>query len=180
MHNTTAPSPYRQIARAQERQKTARSPILGTRPTRPAGRPGLFAPAGLRRFTASPWATKQPEDLSMRFLRHDGIYQSDGGPNPSSDRSHCLPPAAPNPSPTTRREDHVVLIVPMSSDRIFLDGLLASIARLRFTGTARLTWVFWTQPETGHFYFARKRTFLLCSDSPCFLNVVSTLVVRCN
>jgi hypothetical protein len=30
---------------------------------------------------------------------------------------------------------HVLLIVATSSDRLFLNGVLASIARLRFTGT---------------------------------------------
>src|SRR5258708_34980690 len=36
--------------------------------------------------------------------------------------------------------------------------------RLRFTGTLRLTCVFSGPRQTGHFYFARKRTFLLCLD----------------
>jgi hypothetical protein len=72
------------------------------------------------------------------------------------------------PSPTTRREDHVILIVPMSSDRLFLGGLLASIARLRFTGTINLTCSFPELLQTGHFYFAGNRTFLLCLDSSRF------------
>jgi hypothetical protein len=33
---------------------------------------------------------------------------------------------------------HALPIVAMSSDRLFLNGLLASIARLRFTGITRL------------------------------------------
>src|SRR5260370_31130534 len=40
-------------------------------------------------------------------------------------------------------------------------GLLASIARLRFTGTARLTRIPPALVKTGHFYFAETRTFLL-------------------
>ena len=69
-----------------------------------------------------------------------------------------------HPSPTTRREDHVVLIVQMSSDRLFLGRLLASIACLRFTGTINLPCFFQEPTQTGHFYFARMRTFLLCLD----------------
>ena len=61
------------------------------------------------------------------------------------------------PSPTTCREDHVILIVPMSSGRLFLDGLLASIARLRFTGTINLPCSF---PRA-----TLNRTFLLCQDA---------------
>ena len=35
--------------------------------------------------------------------------------------SHCLPPAAPDPSQRTCREEHALLIVQMSSGRLFLD-----------------------------------------------------------
>ncbi|MGH9824624.1 MAG: hypothetical protein ACREDR_15405, partial [Blastocatellia bacterium] len=70
-----------------------------------------------------------------------------------------------HPSPTTRREDHVILIVPMSSGRLFLGGLLASFARLRFTGTIHLPCSFPGPLQTGHFYFAGNRTFLLCLDT---------------
>jgi hypothetical protein len=61
--------------------------------------------------------------LSNAFLRHRGIYQSDVGSllNPSLNGSHHLPPAARHSGPRTRREDHALLIVPMSSDRLFLD-----------------------------------------------------------
>jgi len=34
---------------------------------------------------------------------------------------HRLPTMAPDPGSRTRREDHVLPIVPMSSDRLFLD-----------------------------------------------------------
>ena len=89
------------------------------------------------------------------FSRHRGIYRSDvrlllawtGAPPPDG---------SSNPSPTTRRQDHVILIVPMSSDRLFLEGLLASIAPLRFTGTINLSCSSaWTTPN---------RTFLLCQE----------------
>jgi hypothetical protein len=57
------------------------------------------------------------------FLRHGGIYLSDArfSSNPSLDESRCLPPAAPNPSQRTCREEHALLIVQMSSGRLFLD-----------------------------------------------------------
>ena len=59
----------------------------------------------------------------IAFLRHRGIYLSDVGflSNPSLDWSHCLPPAAPDPSQRTCREEHALLIVQMSSGRLFLD-----------------------------------------------------------
>jgi hypothetical protein len=41
--------------------------------------------------------------------------------NPCLDWSHCLPPAAPDPSQRTCREEHALLIVQMSSGRLFLD-----------------------------------------------------------
>ena len=129
-----------------------------------AKRSGVFAASF---FCSTPFAdTGNSKDLGKRFWRHHGIYQSDVGSRwrPSPGWNRRLPPTAP-----TRTREHIgrnmlSLIVPMSSGRLFLDGLLASIVRLCFTGTARVTWVFWTQPQTGHFYFASRRTFLLCPD----------------
>ena len=76
--------------------------------------------------------------LRMRFFRHDGIYRSDvssplftPGPFPAfrSGRRQGIGHAGKNmPCPSSA----------MSSGRLFLDGLLASIARLRFTGIIRL------------------------------------------
>src|ERR1700689_1239050 len=61
--------------------------------------------------------------IRMRFLRHGGIYRSDMGllSYPKPGPKHRLPPMAPDPSPRTRREERALLIVPMSSDRLFLD-----------------------------------------------------------
>jgi hypothetical protein len=62
-----------------------------------------------------------------------------------------------------RRKETRLPIVAMSSGRLFLNGLLASIARLRFTGTRNLTCnsaspgekgTFLLCPHGGHFYFA--------------------------
>ncbi len=71
-----------------------------------------------------------------------------GGPPPAS-HSH--------PNSTAQREDCAIPIVPMSSGWLFLDGLLASMARLRFTSMINLTWLF--QSPTPN------RTFLLCQDA---------------
>ena len=74
----------------------------------------------------------------MRFLRHGGIYRSDvsftsfnPGPCPAFRSGRCqgIGHAGKNmPCPSSA----------MSSGRLFLDGLLASIARLRFTGMHQL------------------------------------------
>ena len=45
------------------------------------------------------------------------------------------------------------LIVATSSGRLILNGLLASIARLRFTGTRNLTRNLTSKGKRGHFYF---------------------------
>ena len=72
--------------------------------------------------------------LRMRFIGHGGIYRSDVS-------SHLLPLARCSASRSGRRQGigHAGKNMPcpssaMSSGRLFLDGLLASIARLRFTG----------------------------------------------
>ena len=76
--------------------------------------------------------------LGMRLVRHDGIYRSDVSfllftlgacPAFRSGRCQGIGHAGKNmPSPSSA----------MSSVRLFLDGLLASIARLRFTGRIRI------------------------------------------
>jgi hypothetical protein len=74
----------------------------------------------------------------MRFFRHGGIYRSDVSlhlvnlgryPASRSGRCQAIGHAGKNmPCPSSA----------MSSGRLFLDGLLASIARLRFTGIISL------------------------------------------
>ncbi len=75
----------------------------------------------------------------MRFLRHDGIYRSDVSLlliNPAQ-----MPPPVGRPRCRVIARDGRSTPFPssaMSSGRLFLDGLLASIARLRFTGIISL------------------------------------------
>jgi hypothetical protein len=74
-------------------------------------------------------------------------------------------PVGSGPGPKARRKETRLPIVATSSGRLFLNGLLASIARLRFTGTRNLTCNS-NKPR-------QKGTFLLCLDShsrgPCWL-----------
>jgi hypothetical protein len=82
--------------------------------------------------------SKNEGALCKRFLRHLGIYRSDvslllvnlgqsaairSGPGQAIGRA-----GRNTPCPSSA----------MSSGRLFLDGVLASIARLRFTGSTRL------------------------------------------
>ncbi len=81
---------------------------------------------------------KKEGALTKRFLRHNGIYRSDVSsllftPGPLSrfpvGRCQGIGQAGKTmPCPSSA----------MSSGRLFLDGLLASIARLRFTGIVRI------------------------------------------
>jgi hypothetical protein len=74
----------------------------------------------------------------MRFLRHDGIYCSD-----VSCRLKNLGRSAASGRVRPRFRERAgskraLPIVAMSSGRLFLSGLLASIARLRFTDDSQL------------------------------------------
>jgi hypothetical protein len=72
-------------------------------------------------------------------------------------RIYRIPVGGAEPGPEARRKETRLPIVATSSGRLFLNGLLASIARLRFTGTRNLTCNF-TKPR-------QKGTFLLCLDT---------------
>jgi hypothetical protein len=74
-------------------------------------------------------------------------------------------PVGSGPGPEARRKKTRLPIVATSSGRLFLNGLLASIARLRFTGTRNVTCNFTSPGKRGHFYFASEGTFLLCLDN---------------
>ena len=108
-----------------------------------------------------------PRAPGMRFLRHRGIYRSDSGPLKNQTWAGALPPAGNSyPSPRTRREDHALLIVPMSSDRLFLDRVgrhqspspLHRHAQINMhPRLARSKQDISTLQRIGHFYFALTR-----------------------
>jgi hypothetical protein len=162
-------------------RKSESSPYTGKLSARPAGKPGdfLIAKESLRRSLLRHCLVVQlPTQIlgrpSMRFLRQGEIYRSDVVPNQRQNQNQIpgrAPTAsrrsAPSPGKRTRREDHALLIVRDEFRTGYsLIGLLASIARLRFTGTRRLTCTLRGSRRRGHFYFARKGTFLLCLDKP--------------
>jgi hypothetical protein len=144
------------------------SPYTGKLSARPAGKPGYF-PSPRRAcddsFSATAfWCSYRhyTEVPQYAFSRQGGIYRSDvvqtqkqsqnqiPGREPTASRW-----SAPSPGKRTRREDHALLIVRDEFRTGYsLIGLLASIARLRFTGTRRLT----CTPQTAR----PKGTFLLC------------------
>ena len=78
----------------------------------------------------------------MRFQGMGGIYRSDVDQNENQILGRDRPPPdgrPRGPGKRTRREDHALLIVHDEFRTGYsLIGLLASIARLRFTGTVRI------------------------------------------
>ena len=124
----TLPRALRAVRRLRRWREGKVRPVPGNAPHQPAGKPGAFFTSWKERLRPSLRRHSEPQRANntgaprWRFLRHDGIYQSDVGSfEPSLDRSHCLPPAAPDPSARTRREDRILLIVLMSSGRLFLE-----------------------------------------------------------
>jgi hypothetical protein len=85
----------------------------------------------------------------MRFLRQGGIFRSDVVQTENqSQRQNQIPGreptasrwSAPGPGKRTRREDHALLIVRDEFRTGYSSiGLLASRARLRFTGIVRIS-----------------------------------------
>jgi hypothetical protein len=102
--------------------------------------------------------------LRMRFLRHGGIYRPDGGCLENQTWAEEPPPAGRSyPGPRTRREDHALLIVPMSSGRLFLDRVGRHQSPSPLHRHAQINMHSWqrlakedisTLQKSGHFYFA--------------------------
>src|SRR6266849_6098785 len=100
----------------------------------------------------------------MRFFRYRGIYRPDGGSFKNQTWAGALPPAGGSyPGPRTRREDHALLIVPMSSGRLFLDRVARQQSPSPLHRHAQITMHTWPACEKGdistlqrrrHFYFA--------------------------
>jgi hypothetical protein len=117
----------------------------------------------LREFATIPSRRGQILKLQNAFSRHDGIYPSDAGICPQPGKERRLPPAAPHPSLRTRQEERVLLIVQMSSGRLFLDRVgrhqspsplhrhpQISMHFSQATAKGDVS----TLPGGGHFYFA--------------------------
>ena len=145
------------------------SPYTGKLSARPAGKPGdfLIAKESLRRSLLRHCLLVQLPTLILRRLsmRFQGRAESIGpmlvqDQNQSQNQIPGREPtasrwSAPSPGKRTRREDHALLIVRDEFRTCYsLIGLLASIARLRFTGTRRLT----CAPRGPR----KNTTFLLC------------------
>jgi hypothetical protein len=158
--------PRKAVARRQS------SPVTGKRSARPAGKPGSLSSRTV--CDDASWSTvsvlarilRRP---SMRFLRHDRIYQSDVGLFfPSLDRDRRLPPVGPGRKLTgARREDRALLIVSMSSGRLFLDRVARQQSPsplhrhaqiITCSSEARAKDDISTLPGTRHFYFALTAT----------------------
>ena len=94
--------------------------------------------------------------LTARFVPLLESTRPMWGVNPSLGCSNSLPPIDSNPSPRTRREEHVLPIVRMSSGRLFLDRVARqhrpSPLHRRLTCTPQIQ----TPGQQG--------TFLLCSN----------------
>ncbi len=156
-------------ARAREGQDTEQRPIQGNSTARAGWWAGICSCSGAFApifFCRTPFAdTGKPEDLSMRFFRHGGIYQSDVGswlrPSPSGNRR--LPPTIPTQAREHAGRTMLSLIVLMSSGRLFLDRVgrhqspsplhrrdqINMQSRVRASKEDILT-----LPGRGHFYFA--------------------------
>ena len=109
--------------------------------------PGVFFHRkGELRSSYSATSTNNTEAPQYAFSREGGIYRSDVAklkPNPGAGSISSRRPT-PGPRQRTRREEHDLLIVRDEFRTGYSSiGLLASRARLRFTGIARINW--WTE-----------------------------------
>ena len=115
-------------------------------------------PSGSFRVPTSRWGP------GLRFLRHQGIYRSDGALNRlSSGWSFSVLPTAPTASKGTNRNGLAPLIVSMSSCRLFLDRVgrhqspspLRRLAQITMhSASAGSKPELSTLLRTGTFYFA--------------------------
>ena len=107
--------------------------------------PGEFAP-----IPHAPAGLPIPMAIRMRFLRHDGIYRSDVVQTTKTKPwGETVPPPAGRPRAQAKeRVGRTTLFsssAMSSAPAIPRIGLLASIARLRFTDTARI--IRWPNPR---------------------------------
>ena len=154
--------------RSQAQEQVAQrqsSPLTGKLSARPAGRPGLlFVKESLRRSLQRHCPAVASHDcgaLHLRFLkawRNLSVRW-----RVSLSWSYHLPTATPVPSPRTCREDRALLIVRMSSDRLFLDRVARQHCPSPLHRQRQINMHFprprakgdiSTLPGRGHFYFA--------------------------
>ena len=166
------------LVRAVARRQS--SPVTGKRSARPAGKPGSLSSRTVCDDASCSTVFLLSKILrrpSMRFLRHGRIYQSDVG--------LLLPqlgPGSPPPAgrPRTqayraRREDRALLIVSMSSGRLFLDRvgrhqspspLHRHVQNNTHSSEPRAKGDISTLPGRGHFYFALTGQFSCLRSTP--------------
>jgi hypothetical protein len=82
--------------------------------------------------------TKNEGALAKRFIRHGGIYRSDVSLLLVNLGQSAAVRSGPGQVIGRAGRNTPCPSFAMSSGRLFLDGVLASIARLRFTGSTRL------------------------------------------
>ena len=82
--------------------------------------------------------TKNEGALGKRFIRHVGIFRSDVLLHLVNLGQSAAVRSGPGQVIGRAGRNTPCPSFAMSSDRLFLDGVLASIARLCFTGTTRL------------------------------------------
>jgi len=153
---------------SRDQQEVARRqgwPYTGKLSARPAGKPGDFFVKG--EFATIPSrhllpAHLIPRCLSMRFLRHDGIYRSDVVATKTKPWAKTEPPpVGRSRAQVKERFGRTALFSSsaMSSDRLFLDqvGRHQSPSPLHRQG----------QITTHSPQAMPKVTFLLCIDNPC-------------
>jgi hypothetical protein len=167
---------------ASQREVAGRqsSPYTGKPSARPACKPGIFRRQGeLATIPATPLDSRSSKilrRLSMRFLRHGGIYLVRWGFQKQNQKQNqtlrrdqtASRWSAPRPGKRTRREDRAPSHRPqMSSDRLFLDrvarqhcpSLLHRHTQINMHSADRQgDGDISTLPERGHFYFALTHT----------------------
>jgi len=127
---------------ARNRTRSQAEPDTGKLLRRPdATWSGLFSLSEARAtfFPVCSFATGVlRQGLNVRFLRHRGIYRPMWVP-----KNQAWTGATASRQPLQSKPDNAPggsrhPIVPMSSDRLILEGLVATRAPLRFTGTINL------------------------------------------
>ena len=161
-----------QVARRQS------SPVTGKLSARPAGKPGDFflVLESLRRSLRRHCPAVVSHVAGALHLRFEKAWRNLSVRwRASLSWSNHLPTATPDPSPRTCREDRVLLIVRMSSGRLFLDRGARQHCPSPLHRHAQITMHFpaarakgdiSTLPGTRHFYFALTIPHQTLTDPP--------------